>query len=174
MATGVRSRRGRVLARSGLRSSAPTKWEQLAFEHGHIAGASIVFSDITVEPMQANDIGTATIKRLILNGSFTSLAAGTNSDVQIFLGVAVVTKDAVEAGVLPDPVTDFSHGWYYWTGRNLNMDTDSPKQQNFDVDIRTMRRLRGGYRLVIISQTLGQEVATQLHLFMRTLWTTQT
>ncbi len=84
------------------------------------------------------------------------------------MGIAVVTNDGFAAGALPDPESDFDQDWYYWTRRSL-MDREG-SQLNWEIDLHSMRRLRGGYKLVFISQTPTNENITELHANFRNLW----
>ena len=84
------------------------------------------------------------------------------------LGVAVVTRDGI--GAPPDPIDDPEQDWYFWdhwTGDLMNSG-----QSNFSrsFDIRSKRRLRQGYRLVLITQNTAQEFAHSVNFAFRTLW----
>ena len=140
-------------SRGRFRRSArtPTRWETLNFAMVHAAGASIVFADITVEPVLDNEAGTATIRRVIAHVNYAPVGLGTH---EFAIGIAVVTMDAMAAGALPDPLGDFQQGWYYWTQRPMLVDAEAGlRTLDFDFDVRTMRKLRGGYRLALITET---------------------
>ena len=168
------TRRSAPRRRSPRRSGPARKvsWENLAVNHSHGVMASTVFTDLTPEPMQTVHlgVGTATIRRLL--GHLTFSAAGADADASfISIGVAVVSQDALAAGALPDPEGDFNQDWYYWTRRSLRIvATGGPAQVDWDLDIRSMRRLRGGYALVMISETPTNNVVTDLEISLRTLW----
>ena len=148
-----------------------TVWENLAFNFVHIAGASVVFGNITPEPMQTNGVGTAKILRMIGHiDLFTQVITGPDDLVMSF-GAAVVTQDAAAVGTLPDPEADFQHAWYYWTRRMvLTTGVASHQMVSWDFEINTQRVLRSGYEMVFISETPSQEQATNARLSLRNLW----
>ncbi len=153
----------------------PVSWENLAFTAAHSAAASVVVADLTPEPMQTvhAGVGLATVRRALLHFDFMHNGVDVSvSEQEIFIGIAVVTEDALAAGSLPDPASDFNHDWYYWTFRTHKWTTaaSQPPQISWDADIRSMRRLRGGYRLVMISENDMQDNATILRTGMRLLW----
>jgi len=171
MARQIRSR----VRRNPGRFREPTRWENLAFQFVHPAAATIVFADLTPEPIQTiTTTGTATIKRLLMHFKLTTLLVSPSAIRQdIFVGVGVVTKDAVAAGALPDPLSDFEQSWYYWTGRQITTVVGSTQEVAWDVDIRSMRKLRSGYRLVLVTQSAAEENAMELFASIRTLWSVQ-
>ena len=156
--------------RSSRGARVPTRWENLAFLHSHTAAASAVFSDITVEPVLVNSVGTATILRSIIHVDIVPTGGAPGDVGTVAYGIAVVTKDAVVGAVLPDPLGDFEQGWYWWAHRFFLMDPTALTTNSFDVDIRTMRKLRGGYRLVLISDTPANPQALTTTITMRNLW----
>ena len=88
------------------------------------------------------------------------------------MGIAVVSEDALAATAVPDPASDFNQDWYYWTGRSIKVRApEGPQVVTWDADIRSMRRLRGGYRLVMVSETGANEDSLEIHTTMRLLWT---
>ncbi len=88
------------------------------------------------------------------------------------LGIVVVTEDGFLGGSVPDPESDFNQDWYYWTRRSLQHSSvgDGNAMVEWDFDIRSMRRLRGGYRLIGIVETPTQAVATVQMISLRALW----
>ena len=166
--------RRRFPRRSARGPKRPTSWENLTFLHVHTAAANTVVSDLTPEPMQTTDegVGTATIRRMIAH--FDYFLSGTLVDPTIhtiFVGVVVVAEDAISGLVTPDPASDFNQDWYYWTSRPLKVVAQGGLAQiSWDVDIRTQRRLRGGYGLILVTQSLIQSDATDLAISMRCLW----
>jgi len=147
-------------------------WKQLVLNTTQGSGANQTISDMTpvLVPLGASG---ATIKRMI--GSVDWEGIGAAVDHGIFtVGVAVVTKDAFMAGAVPDPASDLEHDWYFWQ----QLDTHLPGNAHLDfnqarmsIDIRTMRRLREGYRLVIVFDKGPTVAGVNLHFSMRTLWT---
>jgi len=94
-----------------------------------------------------------------------------NQALEIYVGIGVVTQDALAAGAVPDPASDFHQDWLYWTRRAFKLPTlGGPSITTWDIDIRSARRLRGGYALVMVTETLAQNTTSQLQVAMRTLW----
>ena len=162
-------------ARRGRRQSGPRRkvsWENLAVNHSHGVMASVVFTDLTPEPMQTVHlgVGTATIRRMLGHLTLSVQAADAAASF-MSVGVAVVSQDALAAGALPDPEGDFNQDWYYWTRRSILVPAlGGLFQLDWDFDIRSMRRLRGGYALVFISESPLNPQITDLEVSMRTLW----
>ncbi len=122
---------------------------------------------ITPEPVQLNAAGTATLLRSIIHFTYTPITVGI---FDVAIGMAVVTLDAITGLVLPDPLTDFQQSWYYWTERFMQSAAGTINQVDWDVDLRTARRLRGGYGMVIISETPLLGASSTLNITMRNLW----
>ena len=92
---------------------------------------------------------------------------------QVFIGICVVTEDALAAFALPDPGSDFNQDWYYWAARNTRA-TENDSLVSWDADIRSARRLRGGYRLVMIVEAPASNVNDiAISPSMRNLWVQQ-
>ncbi len=135
-------------------------------------------SDLTPEPMQTvhAGVGTATIKRAILNFSLMPEEANTDATAaQIFYGIGVVTEDALAALAVPDPASDFNQDWYYWRAQTIKVQTTNGGDQfvSWEADIRSQRRLRGGYRLILVVQAVTAPYQTRVHAGMRLLWSQQ-
>jgi len=128
-----------------------------------------VFTDLTVGPVAGSTSRTVTCKRLM--GHFT-IDPIIPDQVEIAIGIAVVTKDAVSGPQFPDPLTDSDYGWYYWTNRVIDALTGiGPAQLDWEIDIRTARTIREGMRLVVISESKSSNNAKALHMAFRALWT---
>ena len=118
-------------------------------------------------------VGLATIKRMIANFNWSTIAETSNLE-NLFLGIAVVTLDAFTAGATPDPNGDFNQDWYYWTFRSHSREvvTGGRQMQFWDIDLRSMRKLRGGYVLaLVVNNGDGNSQASTLSIGMRNLWT---
>ncbi len=120
-------------------------------------------------------IGLATCQLMIIHVDMTYLDANVALDQSfVSMGVAVVTEDALAAAALPDPEFDFNHDWYYWTRRMHKQNTlDSPPITSWDAIIRSKRRLRGGYRLVLITENPANPDPIEVMISMRNLWVQQ-
>ena len=169
MTTQRRSPR-RSFRRSGRRSK--TSWLQSAFEFLISAATGpILFSDLTPPPMRdaaSNTEGTATIKRLILNGSISSESAQIQPQV-IDIGIYVLGHEAFDAPALNDPTADEGQDWYYWT--QVQALPDAFRLEKFNADIRTSRRLRAGSKLAIVVNNPSQEAVLHMTFSSRALWT---
>jgi len=168
-------------ARSSRRSSAaprrtvprvPTQWENLAIDFALTPTLNIVTADLTPEPIQSvtNDVGTAVLKRSILHFDLT--AAVQDTDVQfVSFGIYVAGHEGFDQNAVSDPEGDFFQGWLYWTRRALNPVGLVTPMVSWDADIRSMRRLRGGYKLVAVASHPVQDIALVLRMSARFLWT---
>ena len=93
-----------------------------------------------------------------------------NEIFNIGVGVAVITKDALSVGTVPDPLSDLEQDWYYWHSWEGNLGfADGQHYKEFDN--RSARRLREGYRLAWIFQNFTQELVGEVQVNLRTLWT---
>ncbi len=129
---------------------------------------------LTPEPMQTTHVGvgTATLQRMIIDIDYGMSGSPTNTvEQEMFLGVAVVTRDARVGGIVPTPASNFNQDWYYWTRMMHKQFTlDGPPFTSRSADIRSRRRLRGGYDLILVLENVTQQLATVLNVSMRLLW----
>ncbi len=158
---------------SGRRTSRRiTTWENLAIEFTLASGANAITADLTPEPMGEALVGTATIVRSIL--TFNHQLLQTNAANQhVAVGITVMTNDAFTAGATPDPAGDFQQDWYYWHIMNsVRVSGGAPENNRWEADIRSARRLRGGFKLVMVVQTLSAEHPTNSSMWatLRNLW----
>jgi len=109
-------------------------------------------------------------KRLIGTMTLTPVSGVAAQDYNVSIGIAVVTADAVAAGVVPDPVGDAQQDWYYWTAWEGELNSAGQSNWTKEFDIRTSRRLREGYRLMFQSENSVQELGATLFVRLRTLW----
>ena len=169
------SRRSRRRPSTSRARRSRTSWENLIFNSTLGVGGQ-AFSNMTPEPMQTTHggVGLATIKRMIGTTTINAVGATTSSASQrMSMGISVLTLDALAASVVPDPETDFNQDFYYWTRRSFkHQSTSGPQWLTWDFDIRTMRRLRGGYALVLIHQASdANTLSMEFHTSIRALWT---
>jgi len=137
-----------------------------------------VFFDITPEPMKGGDPrhGTATCKRIILSANLNQIALVDNVPQSMALGIYVLTQEAITATTILGPldVGQDIQDWYYWTARTTFRDAgtgDGNAQVNWEVDIKTQRRLRGGYGMVVVAAAdTDNTVSMLLTLGIRSLW----
>ncbi len=168
------ARSARSLSRRRGSFARPTNWENLIVDFSHPSAASTVFLDMTPSPIRSLSSGVATIVRMI--GHMEWFSANSTGPppvaMHITCGVAVVTADAIAGAVLPDPLDEAEHGWLYWTNRTLLLGQDGQGKAitSWDFDIRTSRKLRGGYGLVFITETVAEEFASVARLSIRNLW----
>ena len=166
--------RGRSFRRSGRRQK--TSWLQTSAEFVISAGAgAILFLDLTPPPMRdaiGSTEGTATIKRLILHGLFSLLVPNVNLQFAM-LGIYVLSHEAFLQTALSDPTSDEGQDWYYWTARSAQAADVGVllTGDKWDVDIRTARKLRAGYKLVMVINNPLNNVITTMHIATRALWT---
>ena len=127
-------------------------------------------SDISPDRMLASpDLGfTATLLRMI--GTFFLSDVSVDGLYQVGLGIYISTADAVITAP-PDPLSDTNQAWYYWRAdRDFHEATVEGRKEPKSFDIRTGRRLRQGYRLGLIFETIGNPGTIQVNLSARMLW----
>ncbi len=99
-------------------------------------------------------------------------AVGGSATQQVFsMGVCVLSRDAATAGTVPEPLSDLQQAWYYWAVRNPIGEAGGDRQQSWDFDIRTKRRLRSGYDLVLTTENPTNELVIDVSISIRLLWT---
>jgi len=160
----------RSFRRSGRRQK--ISWLQSALEFVISAGVgAILFSDLTPPPMRAASTeGTATIKRLIMTGLFGAQAQSIQPQ-RMAMGIYVVSHEAFDQTAFSDPTADEGQDWYYWTQRAVQPNGISSQGDYWDIDLRTSRRLRAGYKLIMVVNNPLNDVVTNLTVGLRTLWT---
>jgi len=159
----------RRFRRSGGRRKR-TQWTQLSPVFPHVAAADTFLADLTPEPMASSLEGTAKILRFLANFTITQTAAE-NATNEYGVGVAVLGHEAFDGLAVPDPlVGDFSQGWYYQTERAYQRTAAGGGMLTWEVDIRTSRVLRAGYKLVMVSRSPVNPVAITVRVGIRMLW----
>ena len=130
------------------------------------AGQKLV--DLSHPRIQSGAEGTGTCIRMLLTVGIHNAAATTTPDItSIGIGVGVLTADALAALVSPDPLSDTDQDWYYWWGGSRQV---SSLGLEWSADIRSARKLRGGYRLVLVAENETNELTTVVDVTARTLW----
>ena len=124
--------------------------------------------DISHPAIVAGYESSGTVVRFIAEVLGTSQAP-VGEPVTLGLGVAVISEDAMQVPVTPSPLTDVNQDWYYWWAGTPTLGQDRTERL-FSVDIRSARKLRGGYRLSMTWQNFLSEVGTELSVMVRTLW----
>ena len=160
--------RTRMSRGAGGRGRRPVLWENTSVSHNHPAASALIVTDVSPEAIQTGTEQTGLLRRTILHFTMSPTVAASAFDIAI--GIAVVTEDGLAAGALPDPLAALEQGWLYWTERFFIMQNGSPTQLDWDVEINSMRKLRGGYRLALISETPITDDANDLHITARLLW----
>jgi len=170
MTTRRRSRRG---SRTGS-SRRPMHWQQ------YLLGAALTDNQISFGDLTTDRISqlttvpgpqTGTIRRLV--GTLSINNVGVAGASQFALGISVVNMDVLNSPTnttVPLPISDTDQDWYYWMGREVDLEASNGKQ--FDFDIRSSRRLRAGFGLILVLET-GVVAPTTLSLEFqaRGLWT---
>jgi len=116
--------------------------------------------------------GTATIVRAIMHFTFGTIVSNTARQ-QVALGIYVAGHEELAQTALNDPTADANQDWYYWTLRSLYPLAVSSNQVQWEVDLKTMRRLRTGYKLLMVVNNPINTVASELNLAARLLWKQQ-
>ncbi len=132
-------------------------------------------NDLTPDPIRtvaAHRGDTATIRRLILHFNISSVSPETTLEVASF-GIYVASHEALAQSAFNDPNADAGQDWYYWTSRALLglSASDNTQGHTWDVDIRSQRRLRGGYDLILVSAGLSSNtIVINSLVSARALW----
>ncbi len=156
-----------------------TTWEQTLNSFVMTGPAQRFIIDLSHVTIRDSENSGGTCKRLI--GSVKAENAGSGDEHIVFsTGITVMTADAAVAALTPDPSSDFDQDWYFWQGQAFHLhqagalaSTDS-MVEIAKIDIHTARRLRGGFRLVmIIEKGVTVEVAWNLTVGLRALWSLQ-
>jgi len=155
--------------------SRPTTWEQIPNDFAMGVGIVEQVLDLSNSQIINNTSSGGTCIRMIGEVTVEHAAkAAANEIVNLGIGIAVVTKDGLLAGEVPDPqaTTDQNQDWYFWTtiDRTLGPAGANSGQIKVPIDIKTSRRLRGGYRLAMVFQKQLSELGYEVHVSMRLLW----
>jgi len=147
-----------------------TTWENVNFEILRTAAAGVSVADITPVFIQTNAFQTPSkIIRSLMSFDF-DVDSSIGEVQSISVGILVVNHESLTGDGIPDVINDFQQDFYFWKTFSLRPVSNEGLHQHFEVDIRTSRRLRGGYGLLFIAQNPVQERATTLDVSMRNLW----
>ena len=146
----------------------PTTWTQDITSVALTVAAQNLVQDITPNQVQQGYSPTATLRRLIATFELSNDGVGTEY-FPLHVGMSVVTDDALGVGALPDPETDLDQDFYYWTYRKPKLNA-SEVGLAWTYDTKSMRRLREGYRMVVMMSHPIYEVTGRLDMGIRTLW----
>jgi len=163
--------RGRRSSRRGIR--ARVYWQQSRFVHTLTSAGSTSVTDISHALIQSSAEPGGTVMRMILD--MQMYAEDTSGEIAWAMGVSLSTLDGIQGP--PDPIGDAQQDWYYWTGSPVSAissglvagESANPK---IAVDIRSKRRLREGFRLILVSESepTGSTQPAILAYNIRTLW----
>ncbi len=162
-------------ARRGTGQRRPVTWEQSIFLNTLLPSGAIVANDLTPDPLRsvaAHRGSTATLRRMLIHFDLGQLDAQGSLEAAAF-GIYVASHEALDQSALNDPNADAGQDWYYWTSRTARLLTaaDNAEMVSWDADIRSQRKLRGGYDLVLVSSALASNVVSLLsHISVRALW----
>ena len=170
-------------ARGSRRTQAParrtgprlkTQWENLSIQFDMTAALNIVGADLTPEPIQTitGDVGTAVLRRSILHFDIDFVA--TDAAIHAFsFGILVMTASGFDQGAFEDPEGSAFQSYLYWTRRTVNPASPGARHLSWDADIRSMRRLRGGYKLIALASHPIQVLPAEILMSGRFLWSVQ-
>ena len=88
-------------------------------------------------------------------------------------GIYVAGHEALLQTAFNDLNSDPEQDWYYWAARALRLDSAANGQVgiSWDVDLRSKRRLRSGYDLLLVMAGASTNVQPMLvTVTMRLLW----
>ena len=133
-------------SRRGSRRRTPTVWFNIGSVPATVvAGLKIVFDLLPVSELPAALLAGSTVLRMI--GKYTILNQTDNVNVFGAYAVAVVTRAALAAGSVPEPIGDLVD-WYYHDGFNVRQEVNRDTRE-VTFDIRTARRIRGEDRTLM-------------------------
>jgi len=164
--------------RSGTRPR--TTWNQTRSNFVFTGAAGSVFLDLSHPTITSGENSGGSCIRVIGDVRFEN--AGANPDhINVGVAIMVVTEDALGAGVIPSPFTDLRQDFYFWRATAFHLDQAGGAQSSVDayvelakIDLRTSRRLREGYRLVMgVEKDATSEVSWNFTTSLRTLWRLQ-
>ena len=159
----------RFRSRCGGSARVKTTWNNLAFTFGLSTLGVVVFAEIT--PVNLNNTGT--LLRSIISFSADQLDPVLTVPQEYAIGIAVQTRQAIDNLEILEPLANMDQDWYYWTGRTLFREgaAESVTGDRWEVDLRSKRRLRGGYGLVITMEpAIANLVDIDVTVGLRQLW----
>ena len=136
----------------------------------HTAAAEIQATELTHPAISSGFQPGGTCLRLIMEIRLRN-SATVHDAVTFGVGVVVVTADALavpSAVALPDPMADEEQDWYYWWTGEVSLSDEGLLPVK--IDIRSARKFRGGYRLVLLTENVIAELTTEVSIMARTLW----
>ena len=156
----------RETVRRPVAARRPMTWDNKVFTLSHAAGGSTIINDLSHVMIRLNAEPQGTCVRMI--GHMSLWADSATPDAEDYgVGICVISADAAAAAVVPDPLADENQDWYYWWAGRPPVSTAGFQR---DFDIHSARKLRGGYRLVLVSEKGVGEVALEATFSIRTLW----
>jgi len=168
-----RARSRRSFGRGSRRQK--TTWHQVTAGFTMVAAAAVSTLDLTPPLITAAGNSGGTIKRSIGNIAVETSGA-LNDHIDLDVGILVSTTAGFVGGSVPNPATAFSQDWYYWFHKDSHLPGNTAEAMNqleVEWDIHTMRRLREGYRLLIVVQKSVTNAVINVSFGMRNLWTMQ-
>ena len=164
----TRSRRSS--RRTSGRRREKTTWENINFEMSFTAAASSSVADLTPVFIQTNNFQTPSkIVRMIANFHL-AVAGSAAATQQLSIGIWVVQHEGLTGDGAADVINDFQQDFFYWTTRHITPLTVATGVTDWSIDLRTSRRLRGGYGLLFKAQNAVQAEPLELGVSMRNLW----
>jgi len=116
---------------------------------------------------------TGTIRRFVGN---LNLSTNIDSTIQFALGISVVNTEVLSAPTnttVPLPISDTDQDWYYWRAFGVKLELNA-NGFNFPFDIKTARKLRAGFGLILVFETgvVTGGAVLQAEIQARGLWQT--
>ena len=89
------------------------------------------------------------------------------------IGISIVNQEVVDGGGtdIPLPLTDTNQSWYYWEAQ-IGRIRDDETMVFPKFDIRTSRKVRTGFALILVFETgPAHGATTPINFQARALWT---
>jgi len=164
-------------SRGGRRGSTRvrTTWSNLAFSMNLPSTGALIAADLTPEPLSASEgrHGTAVCRRVIATFTAAPQDPVNNVPQRFGVGIQVLSQDAIANLQFLGPLDSGSDSqdWYYWTARGILHETGLGGNLDWEIDLKTSRRLRAGYGLIMVGQANAANTeAMRMTVGLRLLW----
>jgi len=148
-------------------------WEQTALTFNLGTAGVVLFADLTPPPLDNSEDfhGTAVLQRSIITFQSTQQDSVSNASQSYAIGMYVSTRAAILTPTVLAPLSNAGQDWLYWTGRSTYREADHNKGESWEIDLRSKRRLRGGYGLIMVIEPLAANTSiVTITVGARLLW----
>ncbi len=170
--------RRRSRPRRGTSPRTKTTWDQAALGFQLGTAGVVVSANLTPAPLSFSEDfhGTATLMRLIMSVEATQETVVANVPQTFAMATYVGQLAAFIVPTVLAPLGNSQNDWHYWTHRSTFADnTDgSADRTTWEVDLRTKRRLRGGFGyFMVVEPAVANTALMDVIVGIRLLWAIQ-